>query len=384
MDNSKTIEIRPPVNLGDPVTGDERPEFKWGDDALRTDVFAERPRPGQTVECSDGYAGRIVSIILDASRQLRGLVIRLGGPRQREVVVPAASILAFDQTTVHLGITREALRALPNRRTDAETAAGGHRALDAAGILRLANYDDVSITASDGSVTLRGHVGTATDRLRAEGALREVQGVWEVQNELVADDDLVNLVCQALALDERTRRETIFVAARHGVIVLSGLGNRAGTRWAAGECAVRAPNVRSVSNYIEVTGIRVDDAEQHSLPVRVGQEVFASDMAVGRVEQVIINPHNLRVAAMVVRGRFPDRKRANAKMRSYEMPMEERRMAIPAAEISFVTKAGVQLKAGGIAAAQRAEFAAGDFVQPAAGWQPPYPFATGECLWARP
>jgi hypothetical protein len=232
-------------------------------------------------------------------------------------------------------------------------------------------------------VSLSGHVGTATDRLRADSALRQVPGVLAVQNDLVADDDLVNLVAQALAKDERTRHETIFVAVNHGVVILSGLRNSSKARAAAEECAGQVPSVRGVSNYIEAPGAVVDAVQERIVQPSIGQEVFASDMSLGRVEQVIINPHNRRVVAMVVRGQFPDRQRRNPRMRSYETPMEEGRLTVPAAHITFVTPTVVQLRISGIAAAGHDDFAPGDFTRPDHSWRPPYPYAANECLWAR-
>jgi len=384
----ETIQTGPPLILNDParnpLSDEERAELVWGDEALTTGLLTRQPRPGQAVACSNGYAGRIVSTTLDASGQLRELSLRLGRLWGREVNVPAGWIQTYDGTTVRLGIERRTLRALPSRRSNAQTAAAGQDALRAAGILRGTHYGDVSVKASDGMATLSGHVGTSTDKERAESALREAQGVLEVQNDLVADDDLVTLVAQALARDERTRHETIFVAVSHGVVVLSGLRNSSTARAAAQERTAEVPYVRGVSNYIEAPDTLLDDhAEQHVIQPRVGQEVFASDVALGRVERVIINPHNRRVEAMVVRGQFPDRQRPTARMRSYEMPTERRRLVIPSADVGFITPAMVQLSIDGIAAAGRDDFAPGDFKQPDRVWRPPYPYSANECLWWR-
>jgi len=276
------------------------------------------------------------------------------------------------------------LADLASRRSNAATAVAGHGALIDAGFLRGSNYGDVSVAAWHGTATLRGHVANSTDKLRAGRSMRDVPGVSEVQNDLVTDDDLVNLVAQALAHDERTRRETIFVAVSHGVVILSGQRNSAKARAAAEECAARVSSVRGVSNYIEAPGIVVSENEQHVLQPRAGQEVLASDMALGRVKRVIVDPHNRRVAAIVVVGRFPDRRRATPRMRSYDMPMEERCLVIPIAEVRFMTRTVVQLTISGIAAARHDDLSPGNFAQPDPTWRPPYPFAADECLWAVP
>jgi hypothetical protein len=232
-------------------------------------------------------------------------------------------------------------------------------------------------------VTLSGHVATAADRRRAGRAIDKVRGARAFQNELVADDDLVNLVAQALADDERTHAETIFVAVHHGIVILSGLWNSALARAAAEECAAAVPFVRGVNNYIQAPGTVGNHAEAQTVQPRFGQEVFASDMALGRVERLIIDPLSRRVAAMVVIGRFPDLGHAARHMRSYEMPTQERHVVIPISAVGFVTATLVQLNVAGMVAARWADFAPSNFPIPDKTWRPPYPFAVSECLWTR-
>jgi osmotically-inducible protein OsmY len=289
----------------------------------------------------------------------------------------------YDQKTMHLRVERRRLLALPGRRSNEEAANAGHRALQVAGILRASNYDDVSVSVCAGVANLSGHVRTATDILHADSAVREVPGMREVQNHLVADDDLVNQVAQALARDERTRRETIFVAVNQGVVILSGLHNSSKARAAAEECAGQVSSVRGVSNYIEALGAVVDAAHERVVQPLIGQEVFASDMSLGRVERVVIDPTNRRVVAAVVGGQLPSREPANLRLRSYEMRTEDRRLVVSAADIAAVTPTEVQLNINGAAAAGRDDFAPGNFVQPNRAWRPPYPFTAEECLWAR-
>jgi hypothetical protein len=207
--------------------------------------------------------------------------------------------------------------------------------------------------------------------------------VASVRNDLVTDEDLVNLVAQALGDDQRTRNERIFVAANHGMVTLSGIENRAHARADAEEIASSVPTVRGVCNYIKRPGDGVDDRTERALQPRIGQEVFASDMALGRVEQVIIDPHSRRVEDMVVYGQLPDRQRATPRMRSYDMPLEERRLLIPIAEVSSMTPTVMQLSVSGLAAARRDDFAPGDFRQPDHAWRPPYPYVANEFLWTK-
>jgi len=315
---------------------------------------------------------------------MRHVIVRLGRFWGREVIVPTGWIQAADQKDVRLAVDRRRLQDLPDYRSDAEIAVEGRDALQAAGMFRGTGYPDITVSVADGLAALSGHVAGSRDKLRAAQVMLAVRGVRAVRNDLVADEDLVNLVAQALARDERTRRGTIFVAVNHGIVILSGLRNSSVARAAAEKCAAQVPGVRGVSNYIGTPGVPVDDTEQHVVQPRVGQEVLASDMSLGRVEQVIIDPQNRRVVAMVVHGRFPHRRRATPGMRTYEMPTEDRHVVIPSGEISFLSPDVVQLNIRGIAAAGHDDFAPGDFRQPDRAWRPPYPFVANECLWATP
>ncbi len=266
---------------------------------------------------------------------------------------------------------------------DAEIADEARSAVWQDEILRAMDYGDIRIAVRDGSVVLRGHVATSGNRTRAEQAVFSVRGVCAVQDELIVDEDLVNLVAQSLGRDERTCKERIFVAARSGIIVLSGKVDTKLARSAAEECAATVPWVRGVSNYIEVPGIHPDDEEQRVLQPRLGQETFAVDMSLGRVERVIVNPRNRRVAAVVVHGQFPDQHHADPSMHSWEMPTLERRVVIPIAEVDYVNKTEVQLKVTGIIAAKCSDFSGQTFCEPDSGWLPPYPYRNQECLWTR-
>lgn len=360
-----------------------RAELGRGDDGQTVDTLTRLPAAGLAVACTDGYAGHIRSVTLDKGGRLCAVTVRLGRLWGREVDVPAGWIEAHDQASLRLTVERRRLRELPSRRSTAETVADANRALHAAGIVRASDSGDVSVTLCNGEATLSGHVGTFADRLNAESVLRQVPGVRGVQDDLVADDDLVNLVAQALANDERTRSETIFVAASHGVVILSGLRNSSKARAAAEECAGQVSSVRGVSNYIETPGAVVAAAEERVLQPRIGQEVFANDMSLGRVERVIVNPRNRRVVAVLVNGPFPEQQRARPSWRSYETRVEERRLRVSAADIDFVTPTVVQLRINGAAAVRGDDFAPRDFVQPDRGWRAPYPFTATDCLWAR-
>lgn len=363
------------------ISDDAQAELRWGDEARMPDALIGRPPAGLAVTCTDAYAGRVLSTTLDRAGRLCTVTVRLRGLWGRQVDAPASWIEGRDQATLRLRVERQRLLDLPSRRSAADISSDARHALRAEGILRGSNFDDVSVALCGDAATLSGHVRSATDRLNAVRALGQVSGVREVQNDLVADDDLVNLVAQALAHDERTRHETVFVAVSQGIVILSGLRNSLTARAAAEECAGWVPSVRGVSNYIEAPGAVVTAAHERVLQPRIGQEVFARDMCLGRVERVIIDPRNRRVVAVLVSGQFPVWQPSNTTW--HEAQLEERRLQVSTADIDFVTPTVVQLSINGAAAAAHDNFSLEDFAQPDPAWRPPYPFAAAECLWAR-
>jgi uncharacterized membrane protein/osmotically-inducible protein OsmY len=96
---------------------------------------------------------------------------------------------------------------------------------------RLSHPEDVSVTADDDVVTLRGTVGTFSQRRAAVSAARKVAGVDyvldHVQVELMdaadrSDAELRGMALQAIAWDTEVRAESIDVKVTSGVVTLNG------------------------------------------------------------------------------------------------------------------------------------------------------------------
>ena len=104
-------------------------------------------------------------------------------------------------------------------------------------------------------------------------------------------------------------------------------GHRPGDRendWTGCVSAASVPQVRGIVNDIRAPGITVDPEEQKILEPSIGREVFATDILLGEVERVIINPHNRRVTSFVAHGNFPDLRHVDEYRFSYEIPQQER------------------------------------------------------------
>jgi osmotically-inducible protein OsmY/uncharacterized membrane protein len=96
---------------------------------------------------------------------------------------------------------------------------------------RLAHPEEVAVTADDDVVTLRGTVGTFSQRRAAVRAAREVAGVDYVLDELKvelldaaerSDAELRGMALQAIAWDTEVPAESIDVEVTSGVVTLKG------------------------------------------------------------------------------------------------------------------------------------------------------------------
>lgn len=333
-------------------------------------------RSGQQVFCHDGHAGYVTLPLLDPRGQVRQFVMRLRHPGH-EVIVPADWVGESDAENVHLSVNRHALEGLPVYRPDSVIAAEVDRALWNDGVLRESDYHEIDIVVSNGVVSLNGYVMTLTIKARVERAARTVHDVLDVENHLIADDQVVIAVAQALDHDARTREQTVYVNARNGIVSLSGEVSSAAVRAAVEECAASVPVVRGVLNYVQAPGVARHEEEQRVLQPQIGAEVYASDIRLGRVERAIISPHNRRVTAIVAHGQFPD---------PGAVPVEMLRAApewhtvIPISAVSDVNASGVLLRISSVEAARLADFDPARFVTPDANWQLPYPYHLADVM----
>jgi sporulation protein YlmC with PRC-barrel domain len=140
------------------------------------------------------------------------------------------------------------------------------------------------------------------------------------------------------------------------------------------------PHLRGVVNLIQGPGRDPNPARQRVLQPRRGQNVYATDIFLGRVERMIISPRHRRVSAIVVRGNPPDPERADTRAQLGDSPPQERWIVIPIEVVHDVTEAEVMLTISGVDAARCRDFDPNDFVAPDPKWQPPYPYAHADIL----
>jgi osmotically-inducible protein OsmY len=123
----------------------------------------------------------------------------------------------------------------------------------------------VSAQIVDGVATLRGTVGTASERDRAAHTARRVDGVTRVKNEIVVnaaaaaehaeanDVPPVDVAVKSkLKGDAQLKDERIDVRERDAIVTLSGRVESIDEKQLAGKLAAEVPGVSEVHNRIEV------------------------------------------------------------------------------------------------------------------------------------
>jgi osmotically-inducible protein OsmY len=333
------------------------------------------------VWASDGRAGTLVRLRTDPAGRIQHLVVRLGRLGRQVVLVPVDWVDTLDTQRLRVTHTRAAFERLPRCRPDAALAAEVERALWSDEVVRALDYADMEVTVGGGVVALHGYAATPVSKIRAERAVRQVPGVLAVDNQLVTDDEVAGAVAQALACEVRTAGLPIAVEVRHGVVTLRGEALSAEERAASAACAARVALVRGVVNQVRAPGVDLAAEDQRVLLPEIGQEVYATDMQLGRVTRVIVSRCQGRVTAVVVCGRFPEGVASSAF--PDQLPKQERQAVIPIRAVRDVTPGGVLLALGGMAAAHYPDLDLAQVAVPASDWAPPYPYRRDDVLFER-
>jgi len=148
-------------------------------------------RHGQVVWCSDGRVGQVDLLLLDSTGQVRHFVIRKGLLLGRDVIVPVEWVRRIDARGVWLAVARADLDRLPRYRPDDEIASDVDQAFWKDDVIVAIDYYTLDVTVRAGVVYLGGYAATPVSKARAEMAAGEISGVLRVENQIVADGELV-------------------------------------------------------------------------------------------------------------------------------------------------------------------------------------------------
>jgi hypothetical protein len=110
----------------------------------------------------------------------------------------------------------------------------------------------IRVSVRNGVVLLAGNVELRTDAGMAERRVRQVTGVREVLNLLIADNELQTSVAAALHYDPRTHTLQPRVCVARGWVTLTGSVADAGSRDAVGDVVGAVDGVRGVVNRLGV------------------------------------------------------------------------------------------------------------------------------------
>lgn len=257
------------------------------------------------------------------------------------------------------------------------------RALEAAHRVGKGNIAHMHVTVHSGVTTLTGHVVQSGNKMQAEATAREAPGVKAVVNHLVVDSELMIDVAQLLGHDPQTQNEQIQVNVQHGVVYLGGTVNRASVRVAAAQVAATISQVRGIINVIQTPGVVLDKDEERFVQPRIESEIYANDGPVGHVQQVVINPQNRRVTAVVVDTQIAVTPVGDWTQLPTDRLLPTHRMLIPICSIRCAPSGALFLNINSEAAAHFADVTPHDFGPAPLGWQPPYPYRLADVLFPR-
>ncbi len=329
-------------------------------------------RVGSRVSGRGWHAGRVSRLLRDPQSHLvTDFVVRTRRFFGRQLIVSLRQIAEVRGDHVLLDVGAKELDELPVYRTDEQIDGDFERALSRDDGLRHLGRVLLRMSVRDGIVTLRGYVHDSRSQRQVAEVSGRIRGIRDLQDQLVADDDLEVRVARALADDERTRPYIIRVHARQGIAHLTGALE--GTEpspdilAAAQEIAASVLGVRSA--VVDFPATRA--VEPPPILPGVGLPVCATDGTLGHLELVVMEPRSRRVAYLVVVGRFPLDRRFGG---GDDSALETRSLLVPAQSVAHVTEYAILLDVDRAMASQFATYHDDDHRLPEHGWQPSFDY----------
>lgn len=239
---------------------------------------------------------------------------------------------------------------------------------------------NVDVRVHNGIVYLYGHVSSLANQHRAERALQSLPGLQGVEDQLIPDDRLLAEVATSLGSLEHTYACKFFTGVSHGVVMLSGDVADTKIQLLAEKCAAGNPNVRGVVSSITVPRHGPDLPEQPFLQPRIGEKIYFRDGVSGTVQQVIINPDNRLVVAMVLQGRFVDQRQELKSFNNAEARPPERLIVLAMTLVRYLTEVSGFLYINSNEVNRYVNFDQAFFSSPNKAWRPPYPYCPDDVL----
>ncbi len=268
----------------------------------------------------------------------------------------------------------------PVQKSDAAIKASVDHAIWNDDILRAIEYYEIDIQVKNGIVYLHGHIVSTTSKSRIENVCRSIAGILGIQNNLVLDDKLTIDVAISLGKLEHIYGCKFFTGASHGVISLNGNVSNESVKLLAEKCAASNPNVRGVINNVHVSGAGRESQDQPFLQPTIGEIIYFLDGVSGMVKQVIINPNNRRVKAMIIEGRFTNQHDKLHFPADGKTWLAEHLIVVPMKEVRYLTKVSGFLYIHSNERNRYTEFNPVRFFTPKRGWKAPHPYCPQDVL----
>lgn len=248
-------------------------------------------------------------------------------------------------------------------------------------VLRAIEYYEIDVRVRNGIVYLNGHIANTTSRIRIENAIRSIPGIPVVRNHLILDDKLTLEVAGALGTLENTYDCKFFTGSSHGVVSINGIVSSEKVKLLAEMCAASFPNVRAVMNHVRVAGaIGPELPELPFLQPRIGATIYFLDGPTGVVKQVIVNPNNRRVIAMLLSMSFPKTRLPVNSTGVGTASVHMQLVYVPMDVVRYLTKGEGFLLIGSHDQTRYQDFDSVSFFEPSADWTPPYPYCPNDVL----
>jgi osmotically-inducible protein OsmY len=205
---------------------------------------------GTQVTSTDGPVGRVHRVVLDRQTgAVSHIVVRvtLGFLVPRDVVIPLAWARSITSTRVELAVSRNDVLQAPEFRSDDEIAVELLRRLSADPRFQGIDQYTHRIDVYGGLVLLSGRVRSCALKLAAQELALTTPGVLSVDNQLIADEELVRNVERALQ-GEGVAIQDLEVSALLGRVTLRGVAATADVIEKAERLAREVRGIASVVN----------------------------------------------------------------------------------------------------------------------------------------
>ena len=270
----------------------------------------------------------------------------------------------------------------PDEKKDAAIKGSIEHALWNDDVLRAIESHQIGVRVTDKVVHLDGHIANTTSQRRIQNAIRVIPGLLGVKNNLVLDDNLTREVAASLGTLEHNYGCKFFTGASHGVVSLNGMVSDETVKLLAEQQVSAHPNVRAVINNVRVLGAEREPQAPPFLQPLVGQIIYFLDGVSGVVKQVIINPNNRRVVAMILRGQFAEQPQELKSMSSIQSRLPDHLVVVPIDLIRYMTKVSGFLLIDSKERQRYMDFDPAQFSPPANGWKAPYPYCSDNVLFS--